>query len=126
MLILIRIIQQKNSKDDDDRDENFITMKKDTQNSFLNYYNKFANEKLVVSLREINEFKLFELMMKDLELNNKNTLINIFDEIKRRYGNEKLELIEKYKGIQKIYFPDKNMVSYRKIVKIVNNNIFNK
>ena len=119
-------LNEENSKDDDDRDENFITMKKDNKNFFLNYYNKFANEKLVVSLREINEFKLFELMMKDLELNNKNTLINIYDEIKRRYGNEKLELIEKYKGIQKIYFPDKNMVSYRKIVKIVNNNIFNK
>ena len=71
-------------------------MKKDTQNSFSNYYNKFANEKLVVSLREINEFKLFELMMKDLELNDNNTLKNIYEKISRTYGNEKLELIEKY------------------------------
>ena len=116
-------LNEENSKDDDDRDENFITLKKDNKNSFLNYYNKFANDKLVVSLREINEFKLFELMTKDLELNDKNSLKNIYEKISRTYGNEKLELIEKYKGMQKIYFHDKNIVSYRKIVKIIKNNI---
>jgi hypothetical protein len=112
-----------NEENDDDKDENFLTVKKDSQNSFINYYNKFANDKLVVSLREINEFKLFELMMKDLELNDKNSLKNIYEKISRTYGNEKLELIEKYKGMQKIYFHDKNIVSYRKIVKIIKNNI---
>ena len=112
-----------NEENDDDKDANFLTVKKDTQNSFSNYYNKFANDKLVVSLREINEFKLFELMTKDLELNDKNSLKNIYEKISRTYGNEKLELIEKYKGMQKIYFHDKNIVSYRKIVKIIKNNI---
>ena len=46
-------------------------------------------------------------MMKDLELNDNNTLKNIYEKISRTYGNEKLELIEKYKGMQKIYFHDK-------------------
>ena len=106
-------------EDEDDRDENFLTMKKDYKNSFLLYYNKYANEKLVVSLKQINEFKLFELMMKDLELNDKNILHEIFDKINRTYGKEKLELIEKYKGMQKISFQNRNVFLYRKIVKII-------
>ena len=106
-------------EDEDDRDENFLTMKKDYKNSFLLYYNKYANEKLVVSLKQINEFKLFELMMKDLELNDKNILHEIFDKINRTYGKEKLELIEKYQGMQKISFQNRNVFLYRKIVKII-------
>ena len=38
------------------------------------------------------------------------------------HGLEKLKLIEKYKGIQKIYFPNKDVVSYRRIVRIIRKN----
>ena len=122
----IEEINEENSKeyyeeeeDDDDKDQDFLTLKKVTKNSFLIYYNKYANEKLAINLRQINEFQLFEIMMKDLELSNQNILNDIFDKLIKTHGNEKLELIEKYKGMQKIYFQNKNIVSYRKIVKII-------
>ena len=110
------------NEEEDDRDEDFLTLKKEYKNSFLFYYNKFANEKLIVSLKQINEFQLFQLMMKDLELSNKNILKEIFDKIQKMHGIEKLKLIEKYKGIQKIYFPNKDVVSYRRIVRIIRKN----
>ena len=104
--------------DDDDRDQYFLTIKNNNKNSYLKYYNKYANEKLIVNLKQINEFKLFEIMMKDIELNDKNTLNEIFDKINKTYGENKLKLIEKYRGIQKISFQNKSIISYRRIVKI--------
>ena len=84
----------------------------------MHYFNKYANEKLVVYLKQINEFKLFEIMMRDIELNDKNTLYGILDKIKQTHGEDKLKLIEEYKGLQKIAFQNKNIFSYRKILKI--------
>ena len=94
-------------------------MKNNFKNSFLQYYHKYANEKLVVNLRQINEFKLFEIMMKDIELNDKNILNGILDKMIKAVGNNVLNIIEKFKGIQKIFFQNKNNFSYRKIVKII-------
>ena len=105
--------------DEDDRDQDFLTLKNNFKNSFLQYYHKYANEKLVLNLREINEFKLFEIMMKDIELNDKNILNDILDKLNKALGKNILDIIKNYKGIQKIFFPDKNIFSYRKIVKII-------
>lgn len=110
------------NSDNDDRDQEFLTVKNDSKFSFSYYYNKFANEKLIINMREINEFKLFELMMKDIQYNDNNFLNEIFQNIKSSQGNDKLQLIEKYKGMHKIYFPDKNVYTYRRIVKIIRKN----
>ena len=107
------------NNDEDDRDQDFLTLKNNFKNSFLQYYHKYANEKLVVNLRQINEFKLFEIMMKDIELNDKNILNGILDKMIKAVGKNVLNIIEKFKGIQKIFFQNKNNFSYRKIVKII-------
>ena len=107
------------NNDEDDRDQDFLTLKNNFKNSFLQYYHKYANEKLVVNLRQINEFKLFEIMMKDIELNDKSILNGILDKMSKAVGNNVLNIIEKFKGIQKIFFQNKNNFSYRKIVKII-------
>ena len=39
--------------------------------------------------------------MRDIELNDKNTLYGILDKIKQTHGEDKLKLIEEYKGLQK-------------------------
>ena len=112
---------KENEDDEDDRDQDFLSLKNNYKNSFLKYYQKFANEKLVLNLKQINEFKLFEIMMKDIELNDINILNDILDQVsksERGKGKELLSLIEKYKGIQKIFFQNKNVFSYRKILKI--------
>ena len=114
----INPINNENEEDDDDRDDDFVYPKKESKNYFLHYFNKYANEKLVVYLKQINEFKLFEIMMRDIELNDKNTLYGILDKIKQTHGEDKLKLIEEYKGLQKIAFQNKNIFSYRKILKI--------
>ena len=112
---------KENEDDEDDRDQDFLSLKNNYKNSFLKYYQEFANEKLVLNLKQINEFKLFEIMMKDIELNDINILNDILDQVsksERGKGKELLSLIEKYKGIQKIFFQNKNVFSYRKILKI--------
>ena len=112
---------KENEDDEDDRDQDFLSLKNNYKNSFLKYYQEFANEKLVLNLKQINEFKLFEIMMKDIELNDINILNGILDQVsksERGKGKELLSLIEKYKGIQKIFFQNKNVFSYRKILKI--------
>ena len=108
-----------NPNDDENYEEDFDDKENNFKNSFLQYYHKYANEKLVVNLRQINEFKLFEIMMKDIELNDKNILNGILDKMIKAVGNNVLNIIEKFKGIQKIFFQNKNNFSYRKIVKII-------
>ena len=106
---------------DDDRDEEFLTIKNKSKDSFMYYYNKFANEELIVYLKQINEFHLFEIMMKDIEINDINFLNTLLNQIKTSQGENKLKLIQEFKGIQKIEFKNRNIFSYRKIVKIQNN-----
>ena len=113
--------EDENNNCDDDRDEEFLTNKNECKNNFNYYFNKFANEELVVYLRQINEFHLFEIMMKDIEVNDTNFLNLILNQIKTSQGENKLELIQQFKGIQKIEFKSRNIFSYRKIVKIQNN-----
>lgn len=113
--------EDENSNCDDDRDEEFLTIKNESKNNFMFYFNKFANEELVVYLRQINEFYLFEIMMKDIEVNDANFLNLLLNQIKTSQGENKLKLIQQFKGIQKIEFKSKNVFSYRKIVKIQNN-----
>ena len=102
----------------DDKDEVFLSIKNESKNTFMHYYNKFANEELVVYLRKINEFHLFEIMMKDIEFNDLNFYNQLLGQIKTTFGEKKLELIEQFKGIQKIEFKNKNIFAYRKILKI--------
>ena len=102
----------------DDKDEEFLTIKSEPKNNFMHYYNKYANEELIVYLKKINEFYLFEIMMKDIEINDKNFLDQLLNQIKTTQGESKLKLIEQFKGLQKIEFKNKNIFSYRKIVKI--------
>ena len=113
--------EDENSNCDDDRDEEFLTIKNESKNSFSYYFNKFANEELIVYLRQINEFHLFEIMMKDIEVNDSNFLNQLLNQIKTSQGENKLKLIQQFKGIQKIEFKSRNIFSYRKIVKIQNN-----
>ena len=101
----------------DDKDEEFLTIKNDTKYSFMYFFNKFANEELIVFLKEINEFHLFEIMMKDIEINDPDLFKQLLNQIKTSQGENKLKLIEKFKGLQKIEFKDKN-ITYRKILKI--------
>ena len=123
MMMIIMMInnEDENSNCDDDRDEEFLTIKNESKNNFMFYFNKFANEELVVYLRQINEFYLFEIMMKDIEVNDANFLNLLLNQIKTSQGENKLKLIQQFKGIQKIEFKSKNIFSYRKIVKIQNN-----
>ena len=113
--------EDENSNCDDDRDEEFLTIKNECKNNFSYYFNKFANEELVVYLRQINEFHLFEIMIKDIEVNDANFLNLLLNQIKTSQGENKLKLIQQFKGIQKIEFKSRNIFSYRKIVKIQNN-----
>ena len=112
--------EDENSNCDDDRDEEFLTIKNESKNNFSFYFNKFANEELIVYLRQINEFHLFEIMMKDIEINDANFLNQLLNQIKTSQGENKLKLIQQFKGIQKIGFKSRNIFSYRKIVKIQN------
>ena len=125
-------INDENSSDDyniydegdlDDKDEEFLTVKNESKNNFMHYYNKFANEELVVYLRNINEFQLFEIMMKDIEINDINFYNQLLYQIKTTLGENKLELIQQFRGIQKIEFKNKNIFTYRKILKIQKNKI---
>ena len=102
----------------DDKDEEFLTLKNESKNTFVHYFNKYACEELIVYLKGINEFNLFELMMKDIEINDKQLLNEILNKIKSSLGENKLKLIEKFKGMQKIEFKNKNLFTYRKILKI--------
>ena len=102
----------------DDKDEEFLTLKNESKNTFVYYFNKYACEELIVYLKGINEFNLFELMMKDIEINDKQLLNNILNKIKSSLGENKLKLIEEFKGMQKIEFKNKNLFTYRKILKI--------
>ena len=113
--------EDENSNCDDDRDEEFLTIKNECKNNFSYYFNKFANEELVVYLRQINEFHLFEIMIKDIEVNDANFLNLLLNQIKTSQGENKLKLIQQFKGIQKIEFKSRNLFSYRKIIKIQNN-----
>lgn len=113
--------EDENSNCDDDRDEEFLTIKNESKNNFIYYFNKFANEELIVYLKQINEFHLFEIMMKDIEVNDANFLNQLLNQIKTSQGENKLKLIQQFKGIQKIEFKSRNIFSYRKIVKIQNN-----
>ena len=113
--------EDENSNCDDDRDEEFLTIKNESKNNFIYFFNKFANEELIVYLRQINEFHLFEIMMKDIEVNDANFLNQLLNQIKTSQGENKLKLIYQFKGIQKIEFKSRNIFSYRKIVKIQNN-----
>jgi hypothetical protein len=112
--------EDENSNYDDDRDEEFLTIKNESKNNFIFYFNKFANEELIVYLRQINEFHLFEIMMKDIEVNDANFLNQLLNQIKTSQGENKLKLIRQFKGIQKIEFKSRSVFSYRKIVKIQN------
>ena len=105
----------------DDKDEEFLTLKNESKDSFMNYYNKYADEEFIVFLKEINEFHLFELMMKDIEINDINFLKQLLNQIKTSQGESKIKLIEQFKGLQKIEFKDKNIFTYRKILKIQKN-----
>jgi len=113
--------EDENSNCDDERDEEFLTIKNESKNNFIYFFNKFANEELIVYLRQINEFHLFEIMMKDIELNDANFLNQLLNQIKTSQGENKLKLIHQFKGMQKIEFKSRNIFSYRKIVKIQNN-----
>ena len=83
----------------DDKDEEFLTLKNESKNTFVHYFNKYACEELIVYLKGINEFNLFELMMKDIEINDKQLLNEILNKIKSSLGENKLKLIEEFKGI---------------------------
>ena len=102
----------------DDRDDEFLRRKKENKDTFMNYYNKFANDELIVYLKKINEFQLFENIMKDIEIYDLNFYNQILNQIKTSEGEQKLKLIQEYKGLQKIEFKDKNIFCYRKILKI--------
>lgn len=107
--------------DDNLDDEEFITVKNESKNNFNNLYNKFANEEIKVYLKQINEFNMFELMMKDIEINDKIFYEQILNKIKSMEGDDKVALIEKFKGIQKIAFKNYKTFAYRRIVKINKN-----
>jgi hypothetical protein len=106
----------------DDRDDEFLSVKNEPKNNFMYYYNKFANEELIVYLKGINEFHLFEIMMKDIEINDLNFFNLLLNQIKTSQGENKLKLIEQFKGLQKIEFKNKNAFLYRKILKIQKSN----
>ena len=93
----------------DDKDEEFLTLKNESKNTFIYYFNKYACDELIVYLKGINEFNLFELMMKDIEINDKELLNQILEKIKTSLGENKLQLIQEFKGMQKIEFKNKNL-----------------
>ena len=102
----------------DDRDEDFLRVKEENKNLFLHYYNKYANDEIIVYLKKINVFQLFENVMKEIEIYDINFYNQLLNQIKTSQGEIKLRLIQEYKGLQKIEFKDKNTFSYRKILKI--------
>ena len=107
-----------NNDIDDDRDEDFLRVKEEKKNMFMHYYRKYANEELILYLKKINEFQLFENVMKEIEMYDLNFYNQLLNQIKTSQGKEKLKLIEDFKGLQKIEFKEKNAFSYRKILKI--------
>ena len=106
------------NNDIDDRDEDFLRVKEENKNLFLYYYNKYANDEIIVYLKRINVFRLFENVMKEIEIYDINFYNQLLNQIKTSQGEIKLRLIQEYKGLQKIEFKDKNTFSYRKILKI--------
>ena len=106
----------------DDKDEEFLTVKNESKNNFMSYYNRFAKEELSVYLKGINEFHLFEIMMKDIEINDFNFFNQLLNQIKTSQGEKQFKLIEQFKGLQKIEFKNKNVFLYRKILKIQKSN----
>ena len=96
---------------EDDKDDDFIKIKKE-QFNFNKYFKKFANESLKKYLKEINEFQMFDFMLKDIESNNK----ELYTFIMNKFDNETINLIENYRKFKKIVF--NNNFLYRKIIKI--------
>ena len=95
-----------------------MRVKEENKNLFLYYYNKYANDEIIVYLKRINVFRLFENVMKEIEIYDINFYNQLLNQIKTSQGEIKLRLIQEYKGLQKIEFKDKNTFSYRKILKI--------
>ena len=106
----------------DDKDEEFLTVKNESKNNFMSYYNRFAKEELSVYLKGINEFHLFEIMMKDIGISDINFFNQLLNQIKTSQGENKSKLIEQFKGLQKVEFKNKNVFLYRKIFKIQKSN----
>ena len=99
----------------DDKDDEFIKIKKG-QFNFNKYYKSFANESLKEYLKNINEFQMFNIMLKDIELSNKDLYILIL----KKFDNESINLIQTFREYKKIVFTNngKNNYLYRKIIKL--------
>ena len=100
---------------EDDKDDEFIKIKKG-QFNFNKYYKSFANESLKIYLKNINEFQMFNIMLKDIELSNKDLYILIM----KKFDNESINLIQTFREYKKIVFNNngKNNYLYRKIIKL--------
>ena len=99
----------------DDKDDEFIKIKKG-QFNFNKYYKSFANESLKEYLKNINEFQMFNIMLKDIELTNKDLYILIL----KKFDNDSVNLIQTFREYKKIVFNNngKNNYLYRKIIKL--------
>ena len=101
--------------DYEDKDDSFIHPKK--ENVFETYYKNFADQSLKAFIKEINEFQMFDIMLKDIEIANENFYKSLLEKLSKK----KLEIIQNFREFKKIKIKtenDSDEFVYRKILKL--------